>query len=128
MHPKAVCLLIGTNDIGLGGDLHVAADNVKSIIDELHKADPKLSILLCKLMPSTPTKGRPAEKLQEFNALLEKNVTSDGTVTLVDTYTLFANDKGEATIEVFPDLLHPNAGGYAKWKPLRASQTKLYAP
>ncbi len=37
-------------------------------------------------------------------------------VTVLDTYTLFANAEGDAKPEEFPDLLHPNQAGYAKWK------------
>ena len=37
-------------------------------------------------------------------------------VTVLDTFTLFANPQGEAKQEEFPDLFHPNAAGYAKWK------------
>ena len=47
-------------------------------------------------------------------------------MTFVDTYTLFANEKGEAKADEFPDLLHPNAAGYAKWKAaLEEAFTKL---
>ena len=35
---------------------------------------------------------------------------------MLDTYTLFANADGEAKPEEFPDLLHPNEAGYAKWR------------
>jgi len=35
---------------------------------------------------------------------------------LLDTYTLFANAQGEAKLEEFPDLLHPNDVGYEKWR------------
>jgi hypothetical protein len=34
---------------------------------------------------------------------------------VVDTFTLFANEQGDAKPEEFPDLLHPNELGYAKW-------------
>jgi hypothetical protein len=58
---------------------------------------------------------RPAEKIRELNRLLAEAVKGDPQVTLVDTWTLFANADGDAKIEEFPDLLHPNAAGYAKW-------------
>jgi hypothetical protein len=32
-----------------------------------------------------------------------------------DTWTIFANDQGDAKVEEFPDLLHPNAAVYAKF-------------
>jgi hypothetical protein len=34
---------------------------------------------------------------------------------MIDTYALFASAQGDATLEEFPDLLHPNRFGYAKF-------------
>jgi lysophospholipase L1-like esterase len=34
---------------------------------------------------------------------------------LCDTWTIFADAHGDAPQDIFPDLLHPNAAGYAKW-------------
>jgi hypothetical protein len=36
-------------------------------------------------------------------------------VTVLDTWTLFADAAGNSPIALFPDLLHPNAAGYVKW-------------
>jgi hypothetical protein len=36
-------------------------------------------------------------------------------VTLVETWPLFADAQGDAIPAEFPDLLHPNMAGYAKW-------------
>lgn len=116
VHPKAVCILIGTNDIGLGADPEVVGENLDSIIASIHAMEPKAAIIVSKVMPSTAAKARPAEKLQKVNELIEKVAASHHGTTVIDTWTLFANEKGEAKPEEFPDLLHPNAAGYAKWK------------
>jgi hypothetical protein len=42
-------------------------------------------------------------------------VKGDRQVTVLDTWSLFADAKGDAPADLFPDLLHPNAAGYAKW-------------
>jgi lysophospholipase L1-like esterase len=34
---------------------------------------------------------------------------------LIETWALFAGEHGDAKLEEFPDLLHPNQAGYAKW-------------
>ena len=39
----------------------------------------------------------------------------DPRITVLDTWTLFADADGDAPAALFPDLLHPNADGYAKW-------------
>lgn len=36
-------------------------------------------------------------------------------VTVLDTWTLFAKETGDAKAAEFPDLLHPNDAGYEKW-------------
>jgi len=36
-------------------------------------------------------------------------------ITVLDTWTLFADPQGDAIAAEFPDLLHPNLAGYAKW-------------
>ena len=45
---------------------------------------------------------------------------------MLDTWTLFANEQGDAKEAEFPDLLHPNQAGYAKWasaiRPILATQ------
>ncbi len=93
-----------------------AAANVRRIIAELRAANPKLPIVLNTVMPSTAKKDRPADKLKHLNALLAEVVDSAPDIATVDTWSLFANEEGEAKIEEFPDLLHPNAAGYAKWQ------------
>jgi hypothetical protein len=59
---------------------------------------------------------RPAEKIRQLNQRLQGVARGHQQVTMLDTYTLFANDAGEAKPEEFPDLLHPNDAGYAKWR------------
>ena len=67
------------------------------------------------MMPSSATKNRPADKIKQINALVDDIVSADPLCTRCDTWTIFANDQGDAKVEEFPDLLHPNAAGYAKF-------------
>lgn len=67
-------------------------------------------------MPSSETKSCPAGKIKRLNKLLTGIANENETVHLIDTWTPFANEKGDAKIEEFPDLLHPNEAGYQKWK------------
>jgi lysophospholipase L1-like esterase len=115
LHPRAVVMLMGTNDLEEGATPETIAGNVKLIVAELNKHDPQMPIVLCAVMPSSASKSRPAEKIRELNRLLAEAVYGNPQVTLVDTWTLFANAEGDAKLEEFPDLLHPNARGYRKW-------------
>ena len=114
--PKAVVLLIGTNDIGLGAPPELVAENVKALLDELRASDAKLPVIVCKVMPSDASKQRPAEKIARLNELVDEAIQGDPLFIRAETYRIFANEQGNATKEEFPDLLHPNAAGYAKWK------------
>jgi lysophospholipase L1-like esterase len=115
LNPAAVVLLIGTNDLEEGGEPAVIANNVNEIVGACRKAHPRLPVVLCIVMPSSGTKKRPAAQIKDLNARLAALATSHPDVTLCDTWTPFANAEGDARTDEFPDLLHPNAAGYAKW-------------
>ncbi len=116
LHPRAVVLLIGTNDLELGASPELAAENSKSILAEIRSSNPKIPIFACKVMPSTETKGRPADRIQKLNALVDAAAGADPNCIRIDTWSVFADASGNAKPAEFPDLLHPNAAGYAKWK------------
>ena len=113
--PKAVVLLIGTNDLEDKADPETIALNLKLILAELAKNDPKMPIIFCQVFPSSASKSRPAEKIKKLNQLYADLVRGNPEVTLVETWPLFADAEGDAIASEFPDLLHPNQAGYAKW-------------
>ncbi len=115
LDPAAVVLLIGTNDLEEGAAPEVAAGNLKLIVAELERHDPKAPIVLCQVFPSSAAKKRPAEKIKAMNALFLAAVKNDPRVTYLETWPLFADASGDAKPGEFPDLLHPNEAGYAKW-------------
>ncbi len=126
LDPAAVVLLIGTNDLEDNGDPAVIVENIRTILARLTEHNPKLPVIVCNVMPSDASKHRPADKIQQINARLDKIVATDPQLIECDTYALFANDQGNATKAEFPDLLHPNAAGYAKWaQALRPLLAKL---
>jgi lysophospholipase L1-like esterase len=115
LKPTGVVLLIGTNDLEENAAPQTVAENLKLILAELKSHDAKMPIVLCQVFPSSATKKRPADKIKEVNQLYQAAVKGDAQVTVVDTWSLFADPGGEAKTEEFPDLLHPNKAGYAKW-------------
>ena len=58
---------------------------------------------------------RPPDKIRALNAEYAAAVRGDARVTLLETWPLFADADGNAPLTEFPDLLHPNKAGYAKW-------------
>jgi len=115
LDPAAVVLLIGTNDLDEAATPEVIAGNLKLILEALEKHDPKLEVVLCLVFPSSATKNRPADKIKAVNALYLAAVKNDPRVIPIETWALFADASGDATLAEFPDLLHPNEVGYARW-------------
>lgn len=115
LHPAAVVLLIGTNDIGDGASPEVIAGNVELILRALKAHDPAMPIVLNQVLPSSASKQRPADRIKALNALYLAGVKGDPQVTVIDTWRLFAGAGDDAKPEEFPDLLHLNDAGYAKW-------------
>lgn len=115
LKPRAVVILAGTNDLEEKAEPETIAGNLKLIIAALKQHDPKLPVVVCQVFPASANMKRPAEKIRKINELYAGVVKTEPQVTLIDTWTLFANDQGDAKPAEFPDLLHPNEAGYAKW-------------
>jgi lysophospholipase L1-like esterase len=115
LKPAGVVLLIGTNDLEEQADPETIAANLKLILAALKEHDAKMPVVLCQVFPSSESKKRSAAKIKKVNQLYAAAVKGDAQVTLVETWTLFANAEGDAKPGEFPDLLHPNKAGYAKW-------------
>ncbi|MBR9759229.1 DUF1080 domain-containing protein [bacterium] len=115
LKPSGVVMLMGTNDLEEGAEPAVIAGNLKLIIAELKAANSEMPIVLCNVFPSHESKKRPAEKIKEINKLYAAAVKGDRQITVINTWALFANEKGNARKAEFNDLLHPNKVGYQMW-------------
>ena len=115
LNPRAVVMLMGTNDLADGATAEQIAGNVKLMLDAFEIHNPDMPIILCKVFPSSPEKDRTPKDIQEINNQLAAIAKGDERITVLDTWTLFANEEGNAKKEEFPDLLHPNGIGQAKW-------------
>ena len=115
LRPKAVVLLMGTNDIEVEVPVDAIGRNFRKIVAALKAHDPKMPVIVCRIFPSSATKKRPKETILAVNELFADAVKGDPQFTVLDTYALFANAEGDALPALFPDQLHLNAAGYAKW-------------
>ncbi len=115
VHPSGVVILIGTNDLEDNADPETIAANLRLILGMLEASDAKMPIILCQVFPSSATKKRSSARIKKLNQLYGDVVRGDARVTFIETWPLFANAEGDAKVEEFPDLLHPNKIGYAKW-------------
>lgn len=115
LNPSCVVMLMGTNDIETGIEPAAIGRNFQKILAGVKGKFPDVPIVLCRMFPSSPEKKRPAQIIQQVNALYDAAVKGDPQITVVDTWTLFANAEGDADPKWFKDLLHLNAEGYDRW-------------
>lgn len=115
LQPRAVVLLMGTNDLEEGAKPETIASNLRLIVQRLRNYRDDLPIVLCDVFPSSASKKRKAEDIQRINQLYAEVAKGDPWIFPLDTWTLFADEHGDAKRAEFPDLLHPNDAGYAKW-------------
>lgn len=122
LHPVAVVILEGTNDVaGNTGPMtaKMSEDNWRSMI-ELAKAN-NIHVVLTSITPSTHFPWRPAmhpaEAIRQRNAWLKQYSASHGLV-YVDFYPALANSEGGMKPDLTIDGVHPNQKGYAAMAPL----------
>jgi lysophospholipase L1-like esterase len=113
VNPKAVVLMIGTNNIGQGAE-NIAA-GVTAIVKEFQKQAPEAKILLLAIFPRGEKATDPARaKLKAVNDIIAK--LDDGkNIKYLDIGGKFLDADGTLPKTLFPDSLHPNAKGYQIW-------------
>ena len=126
LNPTGIVMLMGTNDLEEGADAKTIATNIDLILSNIEKHNSKVPVTLCRVFPASASKKRPADQIKEINTAIAEVGKKYPQVTMVDTWTLFANEQGDAKEVEFPDLLHPNQLGYSKWasaiRPVLATQ------
>jgi lysophospholipase L1-like esterase len=115
LDPSAIVLLIGTNDLEEGATPETIEGDLELVLAAIKRNNARVPIILCQLFPSSSAMKRPADRIKATNALFQAAVRNDPQVIPLDTWRLFADANGDAPAGEFPDRLHPNAAGYAKW-------------
>jgi lysophospholipase L1-like esterase len=126
LDPKAIVLLIGTNDVGLGAKPEDVADNIETILQDIKKFNSNVPVIVCEIMPSSEERQRSPGAIEKINAQVAVAIKDNPQFKLCDTWSIYAGKNGDCQRDEFPDLLHPNAAGYNKWAAaLRPIFTKL---
>ena len=99
LKPAAVVLLVGTNDLEEGATPEIIAGNLKLILAELKRHNPRMPVILCQVFPSSSSMKRPADQIKAVNALYLAAVKNDAQVIPLDTWRLFADANGDASAE-----------------------------
>ena len=112
--PKAVMLMIGTNNTGT----HTApeiAEGIGAIVLELRTNFPQAKILLLAVFPRGVPGDPVRERIADINRLIAR-LNDDSHVFYMDIGAKFLDEKGVFLPDTFrPDNLHPVAKGYEIW-------------
>jgi len=117
--PKAVMLMIGTNNTGggFGGAGNTAeeiAEGIGAVVLELQKDFPKAKILLLGVFP----RGKPGDPVRatiaEINSIISRLDDGDR-VHYLDIGSKFLDAEGNIPVDVMSDALHPTTKGYEIW-------------
>ena len=113
---RVVVLMIGTNNTGdRMEDPATTAVGVRRLLDEVRRRQPGARILLLAVFPRDEKPDSPLRRLNDrLNATLA-TFADDRDVFFLDIGAALANPDGTLSRDVMPDLLHPNARGYAIW-------------
>jgi len=122
LSPKAVVLMIGTNNAGFERDkvtprntVEEVAEGVAAVVKAIRAKLPRTKILLLAIFPRAEKPDDPARK--QVNAINAKIARlHDGkSIRYLDIGSKFLAADGTLPKDIMPDALHPNQKGYEIW-------------
>ncbi len=113
--PKAIMLMIGTNNATQGSTGPEIAEGVGAIVMEMRKDFPNAKILLLAIFPrgAGPTDANRLKNI-EANKIIAK-LHDNKNVFYLDIGDKFLQPDGSIAREIMGDALHPTAAGYEIW-------------
>ena len=117
--PKAVMLMIGTNNTGggFGGAGNTAAEiaeGIGAVVLELEKDFPKAKILLLGVFPRSTADDPVRATIAQINSIISRLDDGDR-VHYLDIGAKFLDADGNIPRDVMSDSLHPTTKGYEIW-------------
>ena len=118
LHPKAIVLLTGTNDLSAQQDIQQTRSNLIEMLDMAERASPGVPIVLCTLPPRNhPKSPIDPNRLIELNKLITSLAQGRNHVVVLDLYSLLADPDGSPHAEYFAeDKLHMSAAGQKRFR------------
>ena len=112
--PKAVMLMIGTNNTGPNTAPEIA-EGIGAVVMEMRRDFPNAKILLLAVFPRSVPGDPVRDKITEINKIISK-LDDQQHVFYMDIGQKFLDEKGVFLPDSFrPDNLHPQAKGYDIW-------------
>jgi lysophospholipase L1-like esterase len=118
LHPRAIVLLTGTNDLSAREDIRAARSNITAMLDQAEHTLPGVPVVLCTLPPrQSPQSPIDPRQLIELNKLIVAAAQGRSHVVVLDLYTLLADPDGAPHAEYFgADRLHLSPAGQKRWR------------
>ena len=115
--PKAIVLMIGTNNVGHRKEESAkTAAGIKAILDLLAVKQPKAKVLLLAIFPRGADNKDPLRKLNDATNQMIASYADGERVQFLSINDKFVEGDDESlSREVMPDRLHPNAAQYKVW-------------
>jgi lysophospholipase L1-like esterase len=120
LHPRAIVILIGANDLSSHANTADAESNISAIIDMARQQDFNVPIVLCQTAPrdsaEAPTKpGAEAD----MNSRIAKLGADKKNLVVLNLFSVLGDANGRPIPELFAkDKLHLAGPGYVKWAEL----------
>jgi lysophospholipase L1-like esterase len=128
LKPKAIVLMIGTNNTGhqgrpqkeLNGAVYECtaeqtAEGIKAILAQLRQKCPEAKILVLGIFPRGADKNDKFRQQNEATNAIVKGFADGQKVFFLDVGAKFLEPDGTLSKTIMPDLLHPNEKGYEIW-------------
>ncbi len=137
LKPKAIVLMIGTNNTGHQGRPQKEIDNavykctaeqtavgIKAILASLQKKCPDAKILVLGIFPRGADKNDKFRQQNEATNAIIKGYADGKKVFFLDVSDKFLEADGTLPKSIMPDLLHPNEKGYQIWSDAMEAKVK----
>ena len=112
--PKAVMLMIGTNNSGANTASEIA-EGIGAVVLEMRRDFPDAKILLLAIFPRSVPGDPVRDKIADVNRIIAR-LDDQKHVFFLDIGSKFLDDKGVFLPDAFrTDNLHPQAKGYDIW-------------
>eukprot|EP00816_Leptocylindrus_hargravesii_P009767 CAMPEP_0196806264 /NCGR_PEP_ID=MMETSP1362-20130617/6151_1 /TAXON_ID=163516 /ORGANISM="Leptocylindrus danicus, Strain CCMP1856" /LENGTH=377 /DNA_ID=CAMNT_0042179661 /DNA_START=199 /DNA_END=1332 /DNA_ORIENTATION=+ len=124
LNPKAFWLLIGINDLGLGGcSAETVLIGILGVVEEILARKPSSKVVINGLLPFSEKRngrlGKQWERILAINEQLQLFTEKHDRTEYFDATNIFVeeDDGGNMKIntDIMPDRLHPNHIGYSMW-------------
>ncbi|HEY9028191.1 MAG TPA: GDSL-type esterase/lipase family protein [Burkholderiaceae bacterium] len=127
--PKVVVLMIGTNNTGhRAEDPRTTAAGIKRVLEEIRQRLPAAKVLLLAIFPRGERPDDPQRRINERVNRLIADFADGHDVVFLDIGQAFLSPDGILSRDLMPDLLHPDAKGYAIWQHAMDAQLRQWLP